>query len=275
MEFECEGFSEELMGRGTALITGASSGIGEAFARLFAQKGFNLILTARNEKKLNELSKSLNGIETAVVSADLSETEGIEKLISEVEKKSESVDVIVNNAGMMTEGPFHEMREKDIEKILTLNMFATVKITHRFIKAMRERGNGRILNVASVAAFHPFPSMDIYAATKAFVLSFTESLAENYRSDGIFVTALCPGITNTQMAEQDLIKIAPDFLILEPEEVAREGYEALMNREVINIPGPANRLAIGIAKHQPRSLIRNLGRISSKILAMGAQKEIE
>ena len=122
MEFECEGFSEELMGIGTALITGASSGIGEAFARLFAQKGFNLILTARNEEKLNELSKSLNGIETNVVSADLSETEGIEKLISEVEKKGESVDVIVNNAGMMTEGPFHEMGEKDIEKILTLNM---------------------------------------------------------------------------------------------------------------------------------------------------------
>ena len=117
--------------------------------------------------------------------------------------------------------------------------------------------------------------MDIYAATKAFVLSFTESLAENYRPDGIFITALCPGITNTKMAEQDLIKNAPDFLILGPEEVAREGYEALMNREVLSIPGPANRLALVIAKHQPRSLIRNLGRISSKILSMGAKKEIE
>lgn len=263
------------MGRGTALITGASGGIGEAFARLFAQEGFNLILTARSEDKLESLSASLDGIETEVIIADLSETQGIEKLIKEVEEKGKSVDVIVNNAGMTTEGSFHELREQEIEKVLTLNMAATVKITHHFIKAMKRRGSGRILNVASVAAFHPFPSMDIYAATKAFVLSFTESLAENYRSDGIFVTALCPGITDTQMAEQDLIKIAPDFLISGPEEVAKEGYEALMNREVLSIPGPANRLALGIAKHQPRSLIRNLGRISSKILAMGTQKNIE
>ena len=263
------------MERGTALITGASSGIGEAFARLFAQEGFNLILTARSEDKLKSLSESLNGVETELVIADLSESQGIGKLIREVDEKGKSVDVIVNNAGMTTEGPFHELREQEIERMLTLNMAATVKITHHFIKAMKKRGSGRILNVASVAAFHPIPSMDIYAATKAFVLSFTESLAENYRPDGIFITALCPGITNTQMAEQDLIKNAPDFLILGPEEVAREGYEALMNREVLSIPGPANRLALGIAKHQPRSLIRNLGRISSKILSMAAKKEIE
>ena len=263
------------MERGTALITGASSGIGEAFAKLFAKEGFNLILTARSEDKLKSLSASFDGIETELIIADLSETQGIEKLIKEVEEKGESVDVIVNNAGMTTEGPFHELREQEIEKVLTLNMVATVKITHHFIKAMKRRGSGRILNVASVAAFHPVPSMNIYAATKAFVLSFTESLAENYRPDGIFVTALCPGITNTQMAEQDLIKNAPDFLILGPEEVAREGYEALMNRKVLSIPGSANRLALGVAKHQPRSLIRNLGRISSKILSMGAKKEIE
>ena len=267
--------SEKVMERGTALITGASSGIGEAFAKLFAKEGFNLILTARSEDKLKSLSASFDGIETEFVIADLSEAQGIEKLIKEVEEKGKELDVIVNNAGMTTEGPFHELREHEIERMLTLNMAATVKITHHFIKAMKKRGSGRILNVASVAAFHPIPSMDIYAATKAFVLSFTESLAENYRPAGIFITALCPGITNTQMAEQDLIKNAPDFLILGPEEVAREGYEALMNREVLSIPGPANRLALGIAKHQPRSLIRNLGRISSKILSMGAKKEIE
>ena len=96
--------------------------------------------------------------------------------------------------------------------------------------------------------------MDIYAATKAFVLSFTESLAENYRSDGIFVTALCPGITNTQMAATNLVELAPEFLILEPDEVAREGYDALMNREVLRIPGTANRIALELAKHQPRSV---------------------
>ena len=174
----------------------------------------------------------------------------------------------MNNAGMTTEGPFHESKEQDIDKIITLNMTATVKITHHFIKAMKKRGTGRILNVGSVAGFHPLPSMDIYAATKAFVLSFTESLAENYRSDGIFVTALCPGITNTQMAETNLVELAPDFLILRPDEVAREGYDALMNREVLRIPGTANRIALELAKHQPRSIIRGLGRISSKLFGM-------
>ena len=256
------------MERGTALITGASSGIGEAFAKLFAKEGFNLILTARSEDKLKSLSASFDGIETEFVIADLSEAQGIEKLIKEVEEKVKEVDVIVNNAGMTTEGPFHELREQEIERMLTLNMAATVKITHHFIKAMKKRGNGRILNVASVAAFHPVPSMDIYAATKAFVLSFTESLAENYRSDGIFVTALCPGITNTQMAETNLVELAPEFLILGPDEVAREGYDALMNREVLRIPGAANRIALELAKHQPRSVIRGLGRISSKLFGM-------
>ena len=261
-------FSEKLMERGTALITGASSGIGEAFARLFAQEGFNLILTARSEDKLKSLSDSLDGVETELVIADLSESQGIGKLIREVDEKGKSIDIIVNNAGMMTEGPFHELREQDIDKIITLNMTATVKITHHFIKAMKKRGTGRILNVGSVAGFHPLPSMDIYAATKAFVLSFTESLAENYRSDDIFVTALCPGITNTQMAETNLVELAPDFLILRPDEVAREGYDALMNREVLRIPGAANRIALELAKHQPRSIIRGLGRISSKLFGM-------
>ena len=144
------------MERGTALITGASSGIGEAFARLFAQEGFNLILTARSEDKLKSLSDSLDGIETELVIADLSESQGIGKLIREVDEKGKSIDIIVNNAGMMTEGPFHELKEQDIDKIITLNMTATVKITHHFIEAMKKRGTGRILNVGSVAGFHPY-----------------------------------------------------------------------------------------------------------------------
>ena len=107
------------MERGTALITGASSGIGEAFARLFAQEGFNLILTARSEDKLKSLSESLDGVETELVIADLSESQGIGKLIREVDEKGKSVDIIVNNAGMTMEGPFHESKERDIDKIIT------------------------------------------------------------------------------------------------------------------------------------------------------------
>ena len=254
------------MSRGTALITGASSGIGEAFARLFAAEGFDLVLTARREEKLQELAADLpTTTKIVVLPADLSTTEGITAFGELVSGQSLEIDVLVNNAGMMVEQEFANLTTEQIERTITLNITALTQLIHQFLPAMKARKTGRILNVASVAAFHPVPGMDIYAATKAYVLSFSEALAENLRDTGISVTALCPGLTDTDMVDTSVAGAMPTFMISQPDEVARSGFDALMNREVICIPGNANRLALAWAQHQPRWLVRGLGGLANKL----------
>lgn len=254
------------MSRGTALITGASSGIGEAFARLFAAEGFDLVLTARREEKLQQLAADLpTTTKIVVLPGDLSTTAGITTFCGSVSGESLEIDVLVNNAGMMVEQEFAKLTTEQIERTITLNITALTQLIHQFLPAMKARKSGRILNVASVAAFHPVPGMDIYAATKAYVLSFSEALAENLRDTGISVTALCPGLTDTNMVDTSVSGAIPTFMISQPEEVARSGFDALMNREVICIPGNANRLALAWAQHQPRWLVRGLGGLANKL----------
>lgn len=254
------------MSRGTALITGASSGIGEAFARLFAAEGFDLLLTARREEKLLELAADLpTTTKIVVLPGDLSTTAGITSFRESVSGQSLEIDVLVNNAGMMVEQEFANLTTEQIESTITLNITALTQLIHQFLPAMKARKTGRILNVASVAAFHPVPGMDIYAATKAYVLSFSEALAENLRDTGISVTALCPGLTDTDMVDTSVAGAMPTFMISQPDEVARSGFDALMNREVICIPGNANRLALAWAQHQPRWLVRGLGGLANKL----------
>ena len=254
------------MSRGTALITGASSGIGEAFARLFAAEDFDLVLTARREEKLQELAADLpNTTKIVVLPGDLSTTAGITSFCESVSGQSLEIDVLVNNAGMMVEQEFANLTTEQIERTITLNITALTQLIHQFLPAMKARKTGRILNVASVAAFHPVPVMDIYAATKAYVLSFSEALAENLRDTGISVTALCPGLTDTDMVDTSVAGAMPTFMISQPDEVARSGFDALMNREVICIPGNANRLALAWAQHQPRWLVRGLGGLANKL----------
>ena len=254
------------MSRGTALITGASSGIGEAFARLFAAEGFDLVLTARREEKLQQLAADLpTTTKIVVLPGDLSTTAGITTFCGSVSGESLEIDVLVNNAGMMVEQEFAKLTTEQIERTITLNITALTQLIHQFLPAMKARKSGRILNVASVAAFHPVPGMDIYAATKAYVLSFSEALAENLRDTGISVTALCPGLTDTNMVDTSVAGAIPTFMISQPDEVARSGFDALMNREVICIPGNANRLALAWAQHQPRWLVRGLGGLANKL----------
>ena len=254
------------MSRGTALITGASSGIGEAFARLFADEGFDLVLTARREEKLQELAENLPAATKVIVlPGDLSTSAGITTFCGSVSNQSLEIDVLVNNAGMMVEEEFANLTTEQIERTITLNLTALTQLIHQFLPAMKARKSGRILNVASVAAFHPVPGMDIYAATKAYVLSFSEALAENLRDTGISVTALCPGLTDTDMVDSSLAEAMPPFMISQPDKVAREGFDALMRREVICVPGNANRLALSWAQHQPGWLVRGLGGLASKL----------
>ncbi len=253
------------MKRGTVLITGASSGIGEAFARKFAEEGFDLVLTARRADRLEALMDELGSVNVQVYPTDLAIDENVDSLCEFIETEQIDVDLLVNNAAMMIEQPFEEMTESQVLQTIALNMTAATRLTHRFLPGMMQRRGGRILNVASIAAFHPIPGMDLYAATKSFILSLTESLSENLKGTGVSVTALCPGITDTGMMDLRIAGALPPFAISSPEEVAREGYDALMQRDVIRIPGQANKLAVTVAQLQPRWLVRALGGLASRL----------
>lgn len=254
------------MSKGTALVTGASSGIGAALARRFASMDFDLVVTARREALLSELAAELRGsIDVHVFPADLASPEGPAQLIDAVASQGIDVDILVNNAGIAHTQPFHQLSEKDVADLLAVNITALTSLTHHFIPLMIARGSGRILNVASVAAFQPVPAMSLYAASKAFVLSLTESLSEELRGTGVSATALCPGFTRTDMMLSFDDFELPPFIMATAAEVASEGYDALMSREVIRIPGLANRAAVLWTRYHPRWLVRGLGGLAARL----------
>lgn len=233
-------------------------------ARKFHDEGFDLIISARRSERLESLKSELSETDVAIIVGDLASEEGTRAFLESLSKHMDRVDIVVNNAGMMVEGEFTDLSEEDLSRMIGLNITALTRITQFCAKAMKSRGHGRIVNVASVAAFHPVPGMDLYAATKAYVLSLSESLAENLRSFGVSVTAVCPGLTKTEMADKSLAATLPPFMMSTPEDVAREAFDAVMNREVIRVPGPANQLALTWAQHQPRWLVRGLGGLAAR-----------
>ena len=253
--------------KGRVLITGASSGIGAALAVKFAEEKFDLILTARREAKLNKLQQQLSNVNIKVLPMDLATDDGANRLCEAIEREGLTVDILVNNAAISSDVPFVKTTGENISQIMTLNMSSVVRLTHHFLPAMIKRRSGKILNVASLASFHPIPSMDLYAATKAFVLSITESLAENLKGTGVNVTALCPGPTNTDALNQRIASSLPTFMVTQAEQVAKEGFDALMRQQVMIIPGEANKLAATWAQHQPRWLIRSLGGLLANVSA--------
>ncbi len=262
------------MSRGTALITGASSGIGAALARQFASNDFDLVITARRESSLDELKHSIQSENASntnidVIKCDLAKTGGATQLVSLVEERGLEIDVLVNNAGIAITGQFQKLDPEEIDNLLLLNIMALTQLTHHYLTGMIARGTGRILNVASVAAFQPVPSMSVYAASKAFVLSMTESLSEELKGTGVSATALCPGLTRTEMVEDLQATAIPPFLMSSSEDVAKEGFDALMAREAIRIPGIANQAAVTWAQHQPRWLVRGIGGLMSKLNPLG------
>lgn len=186
------------------LITGASSGIGEVFARKLAARGRNVLLVARSEDKLitlcNELGRS-NSIRAQYVALDLSRPDAAEQLFAETEKRGLTIDLLVNNAGFGSMGDFSKLELARELNMIDLNIKSLVELTYKFLAPMRERRQGAIINVASTAGFQAVPFMATYAATKAFVLSFSEALWEENRPHGIKVMALCPGVTETNFFE--------------------------------------------------------------------------
>jgi short-subunit dehydrogenase len=249
------------MNKGTALITGASSGIGEELARYFSNQGFDLIITARREANLQTLASELSGNVT-VISCDLADPAGVDTLVNAISEHT--VDVLVNNAGIAYSGNFQDQTEDRILNLINLNIVALTRLTHRLLPGMIKRGMGRILNVASVASFQPVPSLAAYAASKAYVLSLSESMSEELRGTGVSVTALCPGLTKTALLDEVQGFDVPMGIASSPADVAREGYEALMAKEVIRVPGIANQAALAWAKHQPRWVVRGIGGLMAR-----------
>ena len=245
----------------TTLITGASTGIGAAFARKLAARGRNVLLVARSEDKLialcNELGR-LTSIRAQYVALDLQQPDSGAQLFEETQKRELEIDMLINNAGYGSMGDLVKLDlERELEMI-QLNVRAVVDLTHRFIGPMRERKRGTIINVASTAGFQAVPYMSTYAATKAFVLTFSEALAEENRLHGIHVMALCPGVTETNFFEASKIDRPPMRTIQTPEEVVDAALRALDRHKTVAISGWTNWFVVEAERFVPRSMVTKL-----------------
>lgn len=245
----------------TALITGASSGIGEAFARKLAARGRNVLLVARSEDKLvtlcNELGR-INSIRAQYVALDLSQAESPARLFEEAETRGLLIDMLVNNAGFGSFGDFAKLDLGRELNMIDLNVKALVELTHRFLQPMRRRKAGVIINVASTAGFQPVPFMGTYAATKAFVLSFSEALREENRPHGIHVMALCPGVTETNFFEVARSQKPPARAAQTPEEVVETALRGLRRGKSHIVSGWTNVIMVEAERLAPRSLVARI-----------------
>jgi uncharacterized protein len=247
------------MGR-TALITGASSGIGLELARLFAADGYDLALVARSEGKLSALSeelRALHRITAHVIPMDLARDGAADEILEGIRERGVAIDALVNNAGFAMFGRFAEDDPRDQAEMLHVNVLALTELTRRFLPEMIERGFGRILNVASTAAFQPGPLMAVYYATKAYVLSFSLAVAEEVRGTGVTVTAVCPGVTETGFQERARMqesRLVAGRRMSGAREVAEFGYREMMAGKPLAVEGTRNRLLAAGVRFVPRSL---------------------
>lgn len=249
--------------RQTALITGASSGIGYELTKLFARDGYDLALVARDRQKLDALAHTMrqqHGISARVLPVDLSLPTSPEAIWRELE--SSSVDVLVNNAGFGTYGEFAHADVSEQLRMIQVNVTALTHLTRLFLPGMIQRRTGKILNVASTAAFQAGPLMAVYYASKAYVLSFSEAVANELRGSGVSVTALCPGPTTTDF--QHRAGMGHTRLmsgrIMDAETVARAGYRGLMTGKAVVIPGIRNRLLALVVRLLPRDVVTHMVR---------------
>jgi uncharacterized protein len=253
------------MAMNTTLITGASSGIGEAFARALAARGHNLLLVARSEEKLSQLCSELGGassIDCQYVGLDLSKPESPAKLFDETKTRGLEIDLLINNAGFGSMGEFATQDLAHELNMIDLNVRSLVEMSYRFLRPMRERKSGAIINVASTAGFQPVPYMATYAATKAFVLSFSEALWEENRPYGIEVMALCPGVTQTGFFDAAHIQKPPARTVETPEQVVETALRGLKRRKSSIISGAPNKLMVVTERLMPRSVVlRTIGSV--------------
>jgi short-subunit dehydrogenase len=258
-----------------ALITGASTGIGRELAFCFAQNRHNLILVARSADKLAALQAELqqqHQITVHVLARDLSTPEAAAELFAETSAHSWTVEFLVNNAGFGNYGYVQDLADGADENMLTLNVLTLTGLSERFAKDMLQRRRGRILNVASTAAFQPVPRMAAYAASKAFVLSFSEALSEELRGTGVTVSVLCPGPTATEFGKRAGVEMTRAFdgpLVMSAQQVAEEGYLGMMRGDVVIVNGKLNRVGVFANRFTPRAVSR---RIAGELMRVVKQK---
>ena len=255
----------------TALVTGASSGIGLEMARLIAKDGLDLVLVARRREKLEAVARELSvthGISARVIAKDLARRTSPAEIAEELEGERIAIDVLVNNAGLGVYGRFWKTDLARQLEVVEVNLVALTDLTGRFLPGMVARRRGRIVNVASTAAFQPGPHMAVYYATKAYVLSFSEALAEELSNTGVTVTALCPGPTITEFQRAAGIEDTPLFrgpLTMDAASAAKAGWDGAKRGKRIVVPGLGNKLLKEAVRFSPRRLVTAAaGRLQKK-----------
>ena len=254
----------------TALITGASSGIGLDLAHLMASH-FDLIITARNQGELEKIARALetkHGNHVHVVPADLTYPDAPRQIFTEVERRGLTLDILINNAGFGAYGLFAETNGQGNTEMIQVNIAALTSLTRMALPGMLERKSGKILNVASTAGFQPGPLMAVYYATKAYVIMFSEAIANELKGSGITVTCLCPGATRTKFAQRADMENSRLFKLgaMRSIDVARAGYEGMMRGKTMVIPGFLNKLLAQSVRFSPRKLVTAIsGSVRKKV----------
>jgi uncharacterized protein len=249
--------------RRLALVTGASAGIGRAFAERLAREAWDLVLVARRRERLDEMAAELgpaHGRRVDVVAADLTTPAGL-RLVEERIAGEPTLELLVNNAGFGTAGAFAELDRETEEQELRLNVVALTRLSHAALTAFRERGHGTVINVSSLAGFQPAPFNATYAATKAFVNSLTQALHEELRGTGVRVQLLCPGFTRTEFQEVAGVNTddVPAFAWMTPEAVVDASLAGLRRGELVVIPGAGNKVMGAVLRTLPSAAARRLG----------------
>ena len=256
----------------TVLVTGASSGIGEAFAHVFAARGFGLVLTARREDRLRAVASALearHGCAVQVIAADLSSREAPAALCREIANRGLTIDVLVNNAGYGVPGSFRSSPWDRHEAMLHVMVMAVAELTHNLLPGMVERRYGRIINVASLAGLAPAPAgHTLYAGVKALMIKFSESLSQEVEQYGVHVTALCPGFTFSEFHDvtgtRATVSTLPSWLWMDADAVAHQGVDAVMAGRRIHVTGRVNRAIAVLVKHMPQFVVDAVGRRTAK-----------
>lgn len=254
--------------RRTALITGASSGIGEAFADVFAAEGFDLVLTARRGDRLNAVAATLgqrHGSRVHVIIEDLADPDAPARLYEEIVRQGLTIDALVNNAGYGIPGAYTASPWDRQAALLQVMVVAPAELAHRLLPGMVARGYGRIVNVASLAALVPAPAgHTLYAACKAFVIKFSESLANEVARSDVHVTAVCPGFTLSEFHDvtgtRATVRHLPGWLWMDAPTVARQGFDAVMAGTPVYVTGRINQVIAMLARYLPKSVLVALGR---------------
>ncbi|CAN5515179.1 SDR family oxidoreductase [soil metagenome] len=256
-----------------ALVTGASAGIGRELARQLGGRAATLVLVARRQERLEELRAELldrhSQLRVEIRLADLSRHDAVDELVACVAMQNPAIDLLINNAGLGDLGPFATAHPEKLSSMMEVNMVALTRLTRALLPAMIERRRGAILNVSSSASFLPIPNFAVYAATKAYVTSFSEALRSELRGTGVGVTALCPGPVKTEFTEvarrsTEEVVLSPEIAHVSVEQVARAALHGLERNQPIVIPGAIMKFGMALVRLTPRPLLRLAARLNRK-----------